>query len=110
MADVSIFLAPSLAAGTYLVFGIDFTVMRWLRSRGQSSSASPAATLKDEGSEQDEKHSSDLGHCHGPSRLVETDYASPQAHFDVLILEAGIIFHSVRRPSPARPAHRLPSL
>ncbi|GAA5896588.1 hypothetical protein JCM8208_004240 [Rhodotorula glutinis] len=82
-------------AGTYLVFGIDFTVMRWLRSRGQASSASPAATLKDEGSEEGEKRTSDLGHCHGPSRLVETDYASPQAHFDVLILEAGIIFHSV---------------
>ncbi|GAA5934126.1 hypothetical protein JCM3775_002881 [Rhodotorula graminis] len=82
-------------AGTYLVFGIDFTVMRWLRSRGPASPVSPAATLKEEESEEGEKRTSDLGHCHGPSRLVETDYASPQAHFDVLILEAGIIFHSI---------------
>ena len=37
----------------------------------------------------------DLGHSHGPGReLGETDYSSPQAHFDVIILEAGIIFHS----------------
>ncbi|GAA5822026.1 hypothetical protein JCM11491_004729, partial [Sporobolomyces phaffii] len=38
---------------------------------------------------------SDLGHCHGPAREIETDYSSTQAHFDVLILEAGIIFHSI---------------
>lgn len=36
-----------------------------------------------------------MGHSHGPGREVEaTDYSSPQAHFDVIILEAGIIFHS----------------
>lgn len=37
----------------------------------------------------------DLGHSHGPARELPTDYSSTQAHFDVLILEAGIIFHSI---------------
>jgi hypothetical protein len=39
------------------------------------------------------------GHDHTDER-GEVDYASKQAHFDVYILEAGIIFHSiVRLPS-----------
>jgi hypothetical protein len=37
----------------------------------------------------------DLGHCHGPAREIATDYSSAQAHFDVLILEAGIILLAV---------------
>jgi len=62
--------------------------MRWLKTRGKSC----ASTLNED---EDEKRTTDLGHCHGPSRLVHTDYASPQAHADVTILEAGIIFHSI---------------
>ena len=37
----------------------------------------------------------DLGHCYGPARKTATDYSSAQAHFDVFILEAGIVFHSI---------------
>ncbi|TNY21115.1 Zip-domain-containing protein, partial [Rhodotorula diobovata] len=80
--------AAAIAMGAYLVFGIDFCVMRWLKTRGKSC----ASTLNED---EDEKRTTDLGHCHGPSRLVHTDYASPQAHADVTILEAGIIFHSI---------------
>lgn len=46
-------------------------------------------------SEKEHIHQHDLGHCHGPAREIATDYSSAQAHFDVLILEAGIIFHSI---------------
>ncbi|GAA6062178.1 hypothetical protein JCM10212_005133 [Sporobolomyces blumeae] len=94
-------------AGVYVVFGVDFFVMRWLRSRGErqlaasraangdgpslSASSSVDGISKDRG---DVSHQ--LGHSHGPGREgVETDYSSSQAHFDVLILEAGIIFHSI---------------
>lgn len=42
-----------------------------------------------------EKHTQPFGHSHGPAPNPHTDYSSPQAHFDVSILEAGIIFHSI---------------
>lgn len=46
-------------------------------------------------SRSDGKHAEAFGHSHGPAPDEGTDFASPQAHFDVLILEAGIIFHSI---------------
>ncbi|BGP42550.1 hypothetical protein JCM10449v2_006562 [Rhodotorula kratochvilovae] len=86
-------------AGTYVVFAVDFFVMRWLKSRGEHRAASTATTLLDDpthspASSENEKKL-DLGHCHGPSGHAATDFSSPQAHFDVIILEAGIIFHSI---------------
>ena len=113
------------AAGVYIVFSVDFFVMRWLRSRGERRLAamnaangdSPAESIESSShkyvvtlleacriailitlinSEKEHIHGQhDLGHCHGPAREIATDYSSPQAHFDVLILEAGIIFHSI---------------
>ncbi|GAA6012208.1 hypothetical protein JCM11491_001786 [Sporobolomyces phaffii] len=89
-------------AGVYVVFSVDFFVMRWLRSRGERRLAANAASNGDgpsgsidSSSDVGKERPSDLGHCHGPAREIETDYSSTQAHFDVLILEAGIIFHSI---------------
>ncbi|GAA5849368.1 hypothetical protein JCM5353_005309 [Sporobolomyces roseus] len=87
-------------AGVYFVFSVDFFVMRWLRSRGERRAAALAASNGDSPSPSssvaEKERPADLGHSHGPGREVEaTDYSSPQAHFDVIILEAGIIFHSI---------------
>ncbi|GAA5968737.1 hypothetical protein JCM8115_002075 [Rhodotorula mucilaginosa] len=91
-------------AGVYIVFSVDFFVMRWLRSRGERRLAamnaangdSPAESIDSSShNEKEHIHQHDLGHCHGPAREIATDYSSAQAHFDVLILEAGIIFHSI---------------
>ncbi|GAA5915220.1 uncharacterized protein JCM6883_002364 [Sporobolomyces salmoneus] len=96
--------APAIAlAGVYVVFSVDFFVMRWLRSRGERREAARAVAngdgpsrsispSSDGGKEGSHDH---LGHSHGPAREIETDYSSTRAHFDVLILEAGIIFHSI---------------
>ncbi|GAA6050411.1 hypothetical protein JCM3770_004024 [Rhodotorula araucariae] len=81
-------------AGTYVVFAVDFFVMRWLKSRGEKRAASTATSLLDDpthsppSSETEKKL--DLGHG-----CTHADFSSPQAHFDVLILEAGIMFHSI---------------
>ncbi|KWU43578.1 Zinc/iron permease [Rhodotorula sp. JG-1b] len=92
-------------AGVYIVFSVDFFVMRWLHSRGERRLAASNAANGDDAAESIASSSHiekelihaqrDLGHCHGPAREIATDYSSAQAHFDVLILEAGIIFHSV---------------
>ncbi|GAA5983026.1 hypothetical protein JCM5350_003546 [Sporobolomyces pararoseus] len=89
-------------AGVYVVFSVDFFVMRWLRSRGERRKSALAVSNGDgparsttSSSDGLKERSLDLGHSHGPAREVETDYSSTQAHFDVLILEAGIIFHSI---------------
>ncbi|GAA5990511.1 hypothetical protein JCM5350_000543 [Sporobolomyces pararoseus] len=89
-------------AGVYVVFSVDFFVMRWLRSRGERRESALAVSNGDgparsttSSSDGLKERSLDLGHSHGPAREVETDYSSTQAHFDVLILEAGIIFHSI---------------
>lgn len=73
--------------------------MRWLNSRQRKravqnalahadSPDSPAASTVG-------KHAEAFGHAHGPAPDAHTDFSSPQAHFDVSILEAGIIFHSI---------------
>ncbi|GAA5976678.1 hypothetical protein JCM10908_005592 [Rhodotorula pacifica] len=92
-------------AGVYVVFSVDFFVMRWLRSRGERRLAArkaaqadgPASSTNSSSDLAKERISdqNDLGHCHGPAREIATDFSSSQAHFDVLILEAGIIFHSI---------------
>ncbi|GAA5916755.1 hypothetical protein JCM6882_003047 [Rhodosporidiobolus microsporus] len=93
-------------AGTYVVFTVDFFVMRWLKARGdQRSSAAAAANADGPSSASSDSQSvekaahahppQDFGHNHGPAPNEHTDFASPQAHFDVTILEAGIIFHSI---------------
>lgn len=110
-------------AGVYLVFFIDFFVMRHLKARTANRLAALAVANADSPTEsptssmyafspslppspstdssfpcstQNEKRPIDLGHDHnGPTNGPVTDYASPQAHFDVVILECGIIFHSI---------------
>lgn len=89
-------------AGTYAVFSIDFFVMRWLKTRIMNRNVAVTRAGSEEGdpmsdAEKREKSLGDLGHSHGPAPDAMTDYASPQAHFDVLILEGGIIFHSCVR-------------
>ncbi|GJN93491.1 hypothetical protein Rhopal_006548-T1 [Rhodotorula paludigena] len=92
-------------AGTYVVFTVDYCVMRWLKSRGDHRAAANANACAD-GIHPDEidspapstaaeKGPVDLGHSHGPAPNQHTDFSSAQAHFDVMILEAGIIFHSI---------------
>lgn len=66
-------------AGLWIVFLIDFGALRIIRAR--SRPPSQTNTLTNEELKWD--------HSHG------IDYSSPQAHFDVNLLEAGIIFHSV---------------
>lgn len=70
--------------------------MRYLRSRNEGA----AALVSDakSGSSADHPHSFAHGHGHGHGGGVNVDPASPQAHFDVMLLEAGIIFHSVGGP------------
>jgi zinc transporter 1/2/3 len=83
--------------------------MRWLARRADRDRAALGHSGSDDGSMSapsspkatGEKTSPVLGggHDHTDER-GEVDYASKQAHFDVYILEAGIIFHSiVRLPS-----------
>ncbi|GAA5824440.1 hypothetical protein JCM11251_000422 [Rhodosporidiobolus azoricus] len=124
---------PAAAAiamsGTYVVFTVDFFVMRWLKARGDQRAAAAAAAGADGPSsasshdsfvhpfDEDEAATTprlpevarrysgekaahqapapNFGHNHGPAPNEHTDFASPQAHFDVTILEAGIIFHSI---------------
>ncbi|GAA6034480.1 hypothetical protein JCM8097_005350 [Rhodosporidiobolus ruineniae] len=86
-------------AGVYVVFGVDFFVMRWLKTRTANREHASAAASADgpqsSPSPSVNKHAEAFGHSHGPAPNEHTDFASPQAHFDVLILEAGIIFHSI---------------
>ncbi|GAA5841805.1 hypothetical protein JCM5353_007774 [Sporobolomyces roseus] len=98
---------PAAAAialsGVYIVFSVDFFVMRWLRSRSERRSAALAVANADgpmrligSEAEVEKKRPNDLAHSHGAGRdLGDTDYSSSQARFDVFILEAGMIFHSV---------------
>ncbi|GAA5853026.1 hypothetical protein JCM8547_004776 [Rhodosporidiobolus lusitaniae] len=87
-------------AGVYVVFGVDFFVMRWLKNRANHRSSvatlaeadGPTATSR---SASLDKQAEALGHSHGLVTNEHTDFSSPQAHFDVMILEAGIIFHSI---------------
>ncbi|BGP50726.1 hypothetical protein JCM10450v2_006652 [Rhodotorula kratochvilovae] len=86
-------------AGTYVIFAVDFFVMRWLKSRGENRAAATATVHLDDPtpsppSSQPEKQL-DGGRGEGPDGHGYTDYSSPQAHFDVTILEAGMIFHSI---------------
>ncbi|GAA5944675.1 uncharacterized protein JCM15063_000829 [Sporobolomyces koalae] len=87
-------------AGVYVTFSVDFFVMRWLRDRGDRRANRLAvknqdgAVVSSSASSTEEKM--DLGHSHGSAQEADQmDYASKQAHFDVLILEAGILFHSI---------------
>lgn len=83
-------------AGTYTVFSIDFFVMRWLKTRTMNRSAAERVSDADSptSSQDHGKLTEAFGHSHGPAPDGTTDFASPQAHFDVQILEGGIIFHS----------------
>ncbi|ORY80689.1 Zinc/iron permease [Leucosporidium creatinivorum] len=94
--------AAAITMGDYTVFGVDFFVMRWLNARSAKRVARNAAANADgpqdspsPPSSSDGKHAEAFGHSHGPLPEVGMDMASPQAHFDVQILEAGIIFHSI---------------
>ncbi|GAA5985779.1 hypothetical protein JCM11641_006204 [Rhodosporidiobolus odoratus] len=84
-------------AGTYVVFAVDFFVMRWLKSRGNNRTAAAFLADADGASvpRSATKSNEAFGHSHGPTPNEHTDFSSPQAHFDVWILEAGIIFHSI---------------
>ena len=64
--------------------------MRWIRRGAPTSpSSSESGTLTPP-----EKQT--LGHSHGLAQADSLeDYSSKQSHFDVYLLEAGIIFHSV---------------
>ncbi|BGP17101.1 hypothetical protein JCM10213_003880 [Rhodosporidiobolus nylandii] len=87
-------------AGVYVVFAVDFFVMRWLKSRAHNRTTAAAVASADGPSTSSppssiNKHAEAFGHSHGPAPNEHTDFSSPQAHFDVTILEAGIIFHSI---------------
>ncbi|GAA6018211.1 hypothetical protein JCM10207_002868 [Rhodosporidiobolus poonsookiae] len=87
-------------AGVYTVFSVDFFVMRWLKTRASRRSSADSVASADDApspsaSVEKQRQSEAIGHSHGPAPNEHTDYASPQAHFDVMILEAGIIFHSI---------------
>ncbi|KAM0792687.1 hypothetical protein ACM66B_002467 [Microbotryomycetes sp. NB124-2] len=93
-------------AGTYVVFGIEFTVMRWLRARAdkraylssqQNSdpSSRPAPPSPTFSVSNDGKKLDDFGHLHDHSHVHDAAYNQSQAHADVTILEGGIIFHSI---------------
>ncbi|KAK4046855.1 hypothetical protein OIV83_005751 [Microbotryomycetes sp. JL201] len=90
-------------AGTYVVFGIEFTVMRWLRARAdkraylvaQKSSDPATAQPSSTPSSDDGKRLDEFGHMHDHSHVHDAAYDQSQAHADVTILEGGIIFHSI---------------
>lgn len=66
--------------------------MRWISSR---TSATPQS-LPTPGTVALRDKPDHVGHSHGLAVQDSTvDYSSDQAHFDVYLLEAGVIFHSV---------------
>ncbi|KAK4050052.1 hypothetical protein OIO90_005242 [Microbotryomycetes sp. JL221] len=90
-------------AGTYVVFGIEFTVMRWLRARadkrayvtGQQRSGSGTLPPSPSTSSNEGKKLDEFGHMHDHTHAHDNAYNVAQAHADVTILEGGIIFHSI---------------
>ncbi|KAM0753683.1 ZIP zinc/iron transport family [Meredithblackwellia eburnea MCA 4105] len=83
-------------AGVYVVFSIDFFVMRWLKGRGANrASAEDLQAADDIGCGEQKKLPELLGHSHGPVATANHEMASSQARCDVMLLEAGIIFHSI---------------
>lgn len=92
-------VAPAIAmASLMVVFTIDFLTARYLSKRNRgSASGSPYSSTTEEGQHTpDGKYTEALGHDHTfENAALPQDGADKRAHWDVHLLEAGIVFHSI---------------
>ena len=89
-----------MMASTLLIFAIDFLAARAMTKKFSSSNSDGSITPVPEGSpSMEEKKEVYGGHSHDFSavatEIMAKDPLSKRAHWEVQLLEAGIIFHSV---------------
>lgn len=87
-----------MMASTLLIFAIDFLAARALTNKFKDGNASTSSITPGGSPDVDEKKEG-FGHTHDFStvatEVMAKDPLSKRAHWEVQLLEAGIIFHSV---------------
>ena len=96
--------APAIAmAAVFLIWLFDFFAARWMSSRALALAGPPDSPSSDGHPSEKRRGLADMGHDHSADGLLlKFDGASRQAHWDVQLLEAGIIFHSIMMYVPCR--------